>query len=325
VHNIPFSKVLPLEGKKNGSLSEVTPLAKVPSVPAKKTVKFADVVKRDVAKAPNPEIVKIEGIVNEIKSSSWKGNNLSYLLMFDSGIEKWVHANDCTSIQGMLDEFHKLNPGAPNAQDYSLADSLRLDNRRKKAIMSKINKSNSKKLQPGDIEFIASSLVKESGKPKEFAKVSFSITNKRVFKGFTYAQKKNTLQKIMHQFGLNQKVVRISLVGDSILELYTLSEEKEIVIARMKSNGWNLVKFNPEDIPDFSSTKDEDAQKTALVNRIAFLYAGTTLQNLRKVFIEDLSDSIKECVLSRANEILEKRTAIKEGRAQAKLVPKNEL
>jgi hypothetical protein len=129
----------------------------------------------------------------------------------------------------------------------------------------------------------------------------------------------------MHQFGLNQKVVRISLVGDSILELYTLSEEKEIVIARMKSNGWNLVKFNPEDIPDFSSTKDEDAQKTALVNRIAFLYAGTTLQNLRKVFIEDLSDSIKECVLSRANEILEKRTAIKEGRAQAKLVPKNEL
>ena len=109
------------------------------------------------------------------------------------------------------------------------------------------------------------------------------------------------------------------------MELYTLSEEKEIVIARMKSNGWNQVEFNPEDLPDFASKKDADAQKIALVNRIAFLYAGTTLQNLRKLFIEDLSESIKECVLIRANEIMEKRIAIKEGRAQAKLVPKSEL
>jgi hypothetical protein len=28
----------------------------------------------------------------------------------------------------------------------------------------------------------------------------------------------------------------------------------------MKSNGWNLVKFNQKDIPDFSSTKGEDTQ-----------------------------------------------------------------
>ena len=325
VHNIPFSKVSQPEGKKNGSLSEATPLAKVPSVPAKKTVKFADVVKRDAAKTLTPEKSKIEGIVVEIKSSCWKGKDLSYLLMFDSGVENWVKSSDCTSIQEMLNDFHKQNPGAPNALDYSLADSLKMDNRRKKAIMSKIKKNNSRKLQSDEIEFIASSLVKESGKPKEFSKVCFSITNKRVFKGFTYAQKKTTLQKIVHQYGINQKVVRISLVGDSILELYTLSEEKETVIARMKSNGWNQVEFNPEDLPDFASKKDEDAQKTALMNRIAFLYAGTTLQNLRKLFIEDLSESIKESVLTRANEIMEKRIAIKEGRAQAKLVPKSEL
>ena len=169
--------------------------------------------------------------------------------MFESGIEKWVNANGCISIQRMVKEFHKQNTGPPNAHDYSRADSLKSDNRRKKAIMSKIKKNNSRKLQSEEIEFIAFSLVKESGKPKAFAKVSFSITNKRVFKGFTYAQKKNTLQKIIHQYGLNQKVVRISLVGDSILELYTLYEEKELVIARMKSNGWNQVEFNPEDLP----------------------------------------------------------------------------
>ena len=125
----------------------------------------------------------------------------------------------------MVEDYHKVNPGAPNLNDYSLQDSLKTDIRKKRQIMSKIKKNQSSKLQADEIGFIATSLVKESGKPKEFSKVSFSITNKRVFKGFTYAQKKNTLVKIIHQYGLNQKVVRISLVGDSILELYTISEE----------------------------------------------------------------------------------------------------
>jgi hypothetical protein len=321
MHNIPFSKVLQPEGKKNGSLSEDTPLAKVPSVPAKKTVKFADVVKRDLVNVSLPS----DEVVLEIKSSCWKGSNLTYLLIFGSGQEKWVASSECSSIRAMVDEFHKVNPGAPNLNDYSLQDSLKSEMRKKRQIMSKIKKNESRKLQADEIGFIANSLVKESGKPKEFSKVSFSITNKRVFKGFTYAQKKNTLVKIIHQYGLNQKVVRISLVGDSILELYTISDEKEIVIARMKSNGWNQVEFNPEDVPAFTSNKDEIAQKIALINRIAFLYAGTTLLNLKKIFIEDLSDTVKQEVINRSNEILEKRIAIKEGRAQAKLVPKSEL
>ena len=93
----------------------------------------------------------------------------------------------------------------------------------------------------------------------------------------------------------------------------------------MKSNGWSWVDFNPEDLPGFSSQKDEDSQKIALVNRIAFLYAGTTLINLRKTLVEDISDSVKDQIIVRAKEIQDKRTAIKEGRAQAKLVQKIEL
>jgi hypothetical protein len=293
----------------------------VPSVPAKKTVKFADVVKRDLVNVSLPS----DEVVLEIKQSFWKGSNLTYLLVLGSGEEKWVASSECSSIKAMVDEFHKLNPGAPNLNDYSLQDSIKSDLRKKRQIMSKIKKNETRKLQADEIGFIANSLVKEAGKPKEFSKVSFSISNKRVFKGFTYAQKKNTLQKIIHQYGLNQKVVRISLVGDSILELYVISEEKEIVTARMQSNGWTQVEFNPEDLPSFSSNKDEMAQRAALINRIAFLYAGTTLQNLKKVLTEDLSESTKEGVINRANEILDKRVAIKEGRAQAKLVPKSDL
>jgi len=112
VHNIPFSKVSQPEGKKNGSLSEKTPLATVPSVPAKKTVKFADVVKRDVVNVSLPS----DEVVLEIKSSCWKGSNLTYLLLLGSGQEKWVASNDCSSINAMVDEFHKVNPRSSNCQ-----------------------------------------------------------------------------------------------------------------------------------------------------------------------------------------------------------------
>jgi len=168
VHHIPFSKVLQPEGKKNGSLSEKTPLAKVPSVPAKKTVKFADVVKRDLTKVSLPS----DEVVLEIKQSCWKGTNLSYLLFFESGQEKWISSSECSSIQAMVDEFHKLNPGSPNVNDYSLQDSLKRDLKKKREIMSKIKKNQSKKLKADEIGFIANSLVKEAGKPKEFSKVS---------------------------------------------------------------------------------------------------------------------------------------------------------
>ena len=93
----------------------------------------------------------------------------------------------------------------------------------------------------------------------------------------------------------------------------------------MKSNGWNLINFNPEELPEFSSQKDEVAQQTALINRIGFLYAGTTLINLRKILVEDISESTRNLIIKKAEEIVEKRTAIKEGRAQAKLVQKSEL
>jgi len=47
--------------------------------------------------------------------------------------------------------------------------------------------------------------------------------------------------------------------------------------------------------------------------------------NLRKVLLQDISEATGLQILARAGEILEKRTAIKEGRAQAKLVQKSEL
>ena len=94
---------------------------------AKKTVKFVDVVKRDMAKTQTKEKVEIEETVVEIKASSWKGKDLSYLILFESGIDKWINSSDCASIQGMVNEFHKQNPGAPNKDDYSLSDFLKSD------------------------------------------------------------------------------------------------------------------------------------------------------------------------------------------------------
>jgi hypothetical protein len=60
------------------------------------------------------EIVEIEETFVEIQASSWKGKDLSYLILFESGVEKWIKSSYCASIQGMVNEFHKQNPGAPN-------------------------------------------------------------------------------------------------------------------------------------------------------------------------------------------------------------------
>ena len=78
---------------------------------------FADLFKRDAAKALTPETYKIEAIVVEIRSSCCKG---TYLLIFDSEVKKWINSSDCPSIQGMVNAFHKPNPGAPNTDDYCL-------------------------------------------------------------------------------------------------------------------------------------------------------------------------------------------------------------
>ena len=324
VHQVPFSKVPQPEGKKNGPSAEKTPFSKVPGEIAKKTVKFAEVAKRNVVKAPE-KIPNTEETVMEIKASSWNGSDLCYLILLESGIEKWIRSSDCTSIMGMVDEFHNLNPGAPNTSDYSLADSLKFETKKKKNIMAKIKKNQASKLKVEDIGFIANSLVKEVNKPKEFSKVAFSISNKRVLKGFSYSQKQATLKKIIHQYGLNQKVVRISLVGDSVLELYTIKEEKDLVVARMKSNGWNVINFKPEELPEFTASKDAKDQKNALINRLAFLYAGTYLLNLKEIILQDISEDTRNEILSRVEEIIKRRTDIKEGRAQAKLVQKSEL
>lgn len=119
--------------------------------------------------------------------------------------------------------------------------------------------------------------------------------------------------------------MRISLIGDSVLELYTILEEKDLVIARMQSNGWNLIDFKPEEIPEFNSKKDEKDQKGALVNRLAYLYAGTYLINLKETILQDISEENQQEIISRAEEIIKKRNDIKEGRVQAKLVQKSEL
>jgi hypothetical protein len=111
-----------------------------------------------------------------------EGKLSHFLLLLGSGQEKWVASSECSSIKAMLEDYHKVNPGAPNLNDYSLQDSLKTDIRKKRQSMSKIKKNQSIKLQADEIGFIATSLVKESGKPKEFSKVSFSITNQRVLK-----------------------------------------------------------------------------------------------------------------------------------------------
>ena len=90
---------------------KVVSLSKEPRETAK-TVKFSDVVKGAALKKHDDQKASdkpIDEIVMEIKQSSWKGKNLCYLLLLESGQEKWIKWSNCNSI---------TNRGAPTPAGY---------------------------------------------------------------------------------------------------------------------------------------------------------------------------------------------------------------
>ena len=61
-----------------------------------------------MAKTQKQEKVEIEETVVEVQASSWKGKDLSYLILFESGIDKWINSSDCASIEysATLEKFY---------------------------------------------------------------------------------------------------------------------------------------------------------------------------------------------------------------------------
>jgi hypothetical protein len=154
-----------------------------------------------------------------------------------------------------------------------------------------------------------------------FKRLSFKIEQTKILHKLIYRQKQALLKRITTQIGVYQLTARTSLIGNSILELYAIEENQSTIRNRMQANGWTEIEFKPEEEPDFmKENADKNLDASKLINRLAYLYAGTTVQNLRKAFMEDISVETQMKILERVEEIVEQRKDVREGRANAKLV-----
>jgi len=107
-------------------------------------------------------------------------------------------------------------------------------------------------------------------------------------------------------------VIRISLIGASVLEIYIQSTSKDRFTSGMCSHDWELLeKFDFYDFKSFDGkTRSEEESKKcleSLIQRLAFLSAGTQLRNLQSCVLEGLKEETKEDILKRKAEILESR------------------
>ena len=253
----------------------------------------------------NPEKVSVK----DISDSKWIGKDFYYLATTMDNNDKWIK-NEELKAETLIADFHATNPGAAKFNDYESANAWRTVQRKSRYLNKKITMK--KDLTPDDIEFIAKGLNTAPEKPKEFERLHLKIVNKRGFKNCTYNQKIKIMQKIIHSYGLVSAVVRISFIGDSVVELYIQKEAENSFKTGMMRNGWNFVEnFDFYEMRNFDGKTISDAEKDkchkALIQRLAFLSASTHLVNLQQCILSDLKEETVKSIINRKEEIIELR------------------
>jgi hypothetical protein len=131
----------------------------------------------------------------------------------------------------------------------------------------------------------ASSLFRERGPPAAFRKMYVKITDSRALKKMkNMGQTTALIREVMRSTGLKKHVIRFSLIGNSVLELYYFADHHDDVIDRLDEHGiFILHGFDPSLIPQHGVAINADEQA---FKRLSHLYRTTTLVKLRETILE---------------------------------------
>jgi len=276
-----------------------------------KKVSFAEILKEEKV---NPSFE-----IEEITDSKWIGNQLKYLVSLKDGRDLWLSCKEFQA-DSIIKTFHEENPGAPAPNDFEENNQWRSVVRKEKNVGKKL--AAKKELSPQDIDFIAFGLTKAKESSKEFKKVHLRIENKRILRNCTYKQKQTIIMKVLQSYGLSGGVSRISFIGSSVLEVYLLAESEAKFKTGMLRNDWKFIDnfdyYAPTAFNDTPASEEKEKScLNALVQRLAFLSAGTKLINLKECILAGLHEDTKAEVLKREQEIKESR----EGHRTAYVLP----
>lgn len=268
---------------------------------SKKKVSFAEILKEEKVK-PSFEIDKI-------KDSKWYGKDFKYLVSLKDGRDLWLSLKEFNA-EKLVSDFHETHPDAATPDDYNLSNGWRTIKKKETMIQKKL--SAKKGLSTQEIDFLALKLTSVPTEAKGFKRVHIQIANKQAIAKCSYNQKLSIIRKVIHSYGLSASVVRISFIGSSVMEIYVEAEAERRFVSGMQSHGWEIVKnFDFYEVKSFDGKALSDAKKDecskALVQRLAYLMAGTKLLKLRECILGGLMESTRTQILEREQEIKEAR------------------
>jgi hypothetical protein len=176
---------------------------------------------------------------------------------------------------------------------------------------------NNKPLKANEVDTIVSLLNTAPSAPKKFVKVYLEIKNKHILSNCSYKAKISTIQRILTHYGLKDMIIRLSFIGNNLVELYMIEEFKERVMNRFIEMDWNILEHI--DHPDFTST--DEKLKFAFINRLSWLLASTKIRNLKECILEGVEETLASKIIETADSLIQNR----EAKLKSKVVVKQEV
>ena len=140
--------------------------------------------------------------------------------------------------------------------------------------------------------------------PSEFDRVQFRI-NSSVLSKYTGKEKFSVARLILKKIGLDRqgqsrrKYVELSLIGNSVIEIYVPRGELETVRAAVRNAGLIVLESHPNHVPSFGKLSQDQANE-AMISRLASLYKRASFIRLKECIVRGLDDETAEKIKRKA-------------------------
>lgn len=153
------------------------------------------------------------------------------------------------------------------------------------------------------INIAAKKSLAPRGEPVEFEKIQIQLESTSQMRKTKNNKEKIALIWAMTRImGIRKSVFEVSYIGNSIIEMYVVKNDKDMISTMLKIRKIRIVEVDPFENPSF---KDQapltDKNQEIAVRRLAFLYHRANLVNLKACIIQDLKSEYVERIKNSTN------------------------
>ena len=145
--------------------------------------------------------------------------------------------------------------------------------------------------------------------PVEFDRVRFKI-NSSIFSKYKGREKYYIARQLLKTIGLGSKrnekskYFDLSLVGNSIIELYVPRPGRDSVIDILRARNLEIISAGMLDLPEHSRISQETA-RNYLVSRLSVLYKRASLIRLKECILRGVPEDLQQMIVNKANTVLQ--------------------